>query len=61
MHLWQLEMLLAGQYVTSRGMIALALPHGEAEVDGLVAAFDRFLGDFRSVLPRAAPADERAA
>ncbi len=61
MHLWQLEMLLAGQYVTSRGMIALALPHGEAEADGLVAAFDRFLGDFRSVLPRAATSAERAA
>ncbi len=55
--LWHLEMMLAGQYVTPRGMIALALPHAEEDVLGLVAAFDRFLEDHRSVLPRAgAPA-----
>ncbi|MCC6303972.1 MAG: aminotransferase class III-fold pyridoxal phosphate-dependent enzyme [Rhodobacteraceae bacterium] len=55
--LWHLEMMLAGQYVTPRGMIALALPHSEAEVGGFVSAFDRFLEDHRSVLPRAdAPA-----
>jgi glutamate-1-semialdehyde 2,1-aminomutase len=52
--LWHLEMMLAGQYVTPRGMIAMSLPHGEAEADGLVAAFDRFLEDYRSVLPRSA-------
>lgn len=51
--LWHLEMMLAGQYVTPRGMIALSLPHGDAEADGLVAAFDRFLGDYRGVLPGA--------
>lgn len=52
--LWHLEMMLAGQYVTPRGMFALALPHSDADADGLVAAFDRFLEDFRSVLPRVA-------
>lgn len=51
--LWHLEMMLAGQYVTPRGMFALALPHGQAEADGLVAVFDRFLEDYRSILPRA--------
>ena len=52
--LWHMEMLLAGQYVTARGMLALALPHREAETDGLVSAFDRFLGEYRSILPKAA-------
>jgi glutamate-1-semialdehyde 2,1-aminomutase len=51
--LWHLEMMLAGQYVTPRGMLALALPHTDADVDGLVRAVDRFLEDYRSVLPRA--------
>lgn len=50
--LWHMEMMLAGQYVTPRGMFALSLPHGEADGDGLVSAFDRFLEDHRSVLPR---------
>lgn len=50
-HLWHLEMMLAGQYVTPRGMIALALPHTEKDTDGLVAAFDRFLSDYRNILP----------
>ncbi|MGQ0564686.1 MAG: aspartate aminotransferase family protein [Gemmobacter sp.] len=52
--LWHLEMMLAGQYVTPRGMIAMSLPHTEAEVNGLLSAFERFLDDYRSVLPRAA-------
>jgi glutamate-1-semialdehyde 2,1-aminomutase len=47
-------MMLAGQYVTPRGMIALALPHTEAETEGLLDAFDRFLTDYRSILPKAA-------
>lgn len=51
--LWHLEMMLAGQYVTPRGMIAMSLPHADADADGLVSAFDRFLEDYRSVLPRA--------
>jgi glutamate-1-semialdehyde 2,1-aminomutase len=54
--LWHLEMMLAGQYVTPRGMLALALPHTDGDVDGLVQAVDRFLEDYRSVLPRADPA-----
>jgi len=54
--LWQLEMMLAGQYVTPRGMIALSLPHGEAEIAGLIAATDRFLSDYRHVLPAAGDA-----
>ena len=52
--LWHLEMMLAGQYVTPRGMIAMALPHTDADVDGLLAAFDRFLTDYRSILPKVA-------
>jgi glutamate-1-semialdehyde 2,1-aminomutase len=50
--LWHLEMMLAGQYVTPRGMIAMSLPHDDAAADGLVAAFDRFLEDYRSILPK---------
>ena len=50
--LWHLEMMLAGQYVTPRGMIALSLPHTDADAAGLVAAFDRFLEDYRSILPK---------
>ncbi|MDT8854335.1 aminotransferase class III-fold pyridoxal phosphate-dependent enzyme [Paracoccaceae bacterium Fryx2] len=49
--LWHLEMMLAGQYVTPRGMIALALPHGETEADAFLAAFERFLTDHRTILP----------
>jgi glutamate-1-semialdehyde 2,1-aminomutase len=52
--LWHLEMMLSGQYVTPRGMIAMALPHDDAAADGLITAFDRFLEDYRSVLPKAA-------
>lgn len=50
-HLWHLEMMLASQYVTPRGMIALALPHTRADIDGLVHAVDRFFEDYRTVLP----------
>ncbi|MDQ2065899.1 aminotransferase class III-fold pyridoxal phosphate-dependent enzyme [Xinfangfangia sp. CPCC 101601] len=50
--LWHLEMMLAGQYVTPRGMIALALPHSEADCAGLVAAMDRFLADHAAILPK---------
>lgn len=50
--LWHMEMMLAGQYVTPRGMVALSLPHTDADAAGLVAAFDRFLEDHRSVLPK---------
>lgn len=51
--LWHLEMMLMGQYVTPRGMIAMSLPHVDADVDGLIGAFDRFLEDYRGVLPKA--------
>lgn len=51
--LWHLEMMLAGHYVTPRGMIALSLPHSDADADSFIAAFDRFLEDHRSILPRA--------
>ena len=51
--LWHLEMMLAGQYVTPRGMIAMSLPHADADVDGLTTAFDRFLEDYRTILPKA--------
>ncbi|WP_333816552.1 aspartate aminotransferase family protein [Tabrizicola sp.] len=50
--LWHMEMMMAGQYVTPRGMIALSLPHTDADAEGLVAAFDRFLEDHRSILPK---------
>ncbi|MCX7890643.1 MAG: aminotransferase class III-fold pyridoxal phosphate-dependent enzyme [Rhodobacteraceae bacterium] len=53
LRLWQLEMMLKGQYVTPRGMIALSLPHGEAEIAGLIDATEGFLEDFRGILPAA--------
>ena len=52
--LWHLEMLLANQYVTPRGMIALALPHTPVETDHFLDVFDSFLTDYRSVLPQVA-------
>jgi glutamate-1-semialdehyde 2,1-aminomutase len=52
--LWHMEMLLHGQHVTSRGMLALSLPFGQAEADGFVDAFDDFLASFKALLPRAA-------
>lgn len=51
LNLWHVEMMLAGQYVAPRGMIALALPHSDAEIDGLLAATDKFCLDYRTVLP----------
>lgn len=53
---WQMEMLLRGFHVTPRGMLALSLPFGDAEVDGFLAAFDDFLASHRQVLPRRAAA-----
>ena len=52
--LYHVEMLLRGQHVTPRGMLALSLPFGDAEADGFVAAFDDFLAAHRALLPRAA-------
>lgn len=51
--LYHVEMLLRGQHVTPRGMLALSLPFGEREADGFVAAFDDFLATHRTLLPRA--------
>jgi glutamate-1-semialdehyde 2,1-aminomutase len=50
--LWHVEMLLRGQHVTPRGMLALSLPFGEEEAAGFVAAFDDFLDSHLSILPR---------
>ena len=48
--LLQLEMLARGFYVTFRGMLVLALPHGDAEIDGFAAAFESFLDDYAPLL-----------
>ena len=34
-------------------MIAMSLPHVDADVDGFTTAFDRFLEDYRTILPKA--------
>jgi glutamate-1-semialdehyde 2,1-aminomutase len=44
-------MLLRGQYVTPRGMIALSLPFTRADIDRFTGIFDEFLTDYRSILP----------
>ena len=51
LHLWQLEMLLRGQYTTPRGMIALSLPFTRADIGAFTDIFDDFLNDYRSILP----------
>jgi glutamate-1-semialdehyde 2,1-aminomutase len=48
--LLQLEMLARGYYMTARGMLVLALPHGEAELDGFAVAFESFLDDYAPLL-----------
>ena len=53
--LWHVEMMLRGYYVTPRGMLALSLPFGDAELAGFVDAFDDFLTSNRQVLPSRAP------
>lgn len=55
--LFQIEMMLRGQYVTSRGMLALSLPFGPAEISGFADAFDDFLRTHRSVLPQVGTGD----
>ena len=52
--LWQIEMLLRGQHVTPRGMLALSLPFGDKEADGFVDAFEDFLDSHLQLLPRVA-------
>jgi glutamate-1-semialdehyde 2,1-aminomutase len=54
--LWHVEMMLRGYHVTPRGMLALSLPFGEAELDGFVAAFDDFLSTHRNILPQSSAA-----
>lgn len=54
LHLWQVESLLKRQYVTSRGMIALSLPIGRAEVVAFLDVFAEFLDSYRSILPNRA-------
>jgi glutamate-1-semialdehyde 2,1-aminomutase len=56
LRLWHIEMLLRGLHVTPRGMLALSLPFGEAEVDTTLSAAADFAATHRAVLPqRAAP------
>jgi glutamate-1-semialdehyde 2,1-aminomutase len=54
MSLYHIEMMLRGQHVTPRGMLALSIPFGDAEAEGFVAAFDDFLATHRPLLPQAA-------
>ncbi|PZO77527.1 MAG: aspartate aminotransferase family protein [Mesorhizobium amorphae] len=54
LELYHVEMMLRGQHVTPRGMLALSLPFGEKEAAGFVAAFDDFLDTNLPLLPRAA-------
>jgi len=54
LNLWHMEMMLAGQYVAPRGMLALSLPHTEAETAALVSAMEKFCADYSSVLPASA-------
>jgi glutamate-1-semialdehyde 2,1-aminomutase len=54
MDLWHVEMLLRGQHVTPRGMLALSLPFGQEEADAFVDAFDDFLDSSLQLLPRVA-------
>jgi glutamate-1-semialdehyde 2,1-aminomutase len=51
--LFHLDMLARGIYLTPRGMMALSLAIGEAEIERVLAAVDGFLDDYRSLLPRA--------
>jgi glutamate-1-semialdehyde 2,1-aminomutase len=50
--LYHVEMLLRGFHVTPRGMLALSLPFGEAELESFIAAFDDFLITHKQILPR---------
>ena len=50
LQLWHLDMLARGQHCAPRGSLFLSLPLGEAELEGLVAAFDDFLGERGALL-----------
>src|SRR3712207_9130733 len=43
LHLWQIEMILRGYYVTSRGMLSLSVPFSESDAAGFLDAFSDFL------------------
>ncbi len=43
LELFHLDMLAHGQYLASRGYMALSLPMGDGEYDGLAAAIEEFL------------------
>lgn len=49
--LWHVEMMLRGFHVTPRGMMALSLPYGDAELDAFMDAFEDFLVTHKSILP----------
>ena len=49
--LWHLEMMLAGQYVTPRGMLALSLSHEESHIQRFLEVFGAFLDNNRAILP----------
>ena len=51
--LFHLAMIARGIYLSPRGMMALSLPMGEAEVDALLDAVAGFIEDYRALLPRA--------
>ena len=51
LELWHVEMLLRGQHVTPRGMLALSLPFGQVEADRFVEAFEDFLDSSLPILP----------
>lgn len=50
--LWHVEMMLRGFHAAPRGMMALSLPYGDAELDAFIAAFEDFLVTHTSILPR---------
>lgn len=50
--LWHVEMLLRGYYTSPRGMMALSLPFGDAELEDFLSAFDDFLASHKQILPR---------
>jgi len=49
--LWHVEMLMRGFHVTPRGMLALSLPFGDADLDAFIDAFEDFLLTHKSILP----------
>ncbi len=49
-----LALLERGFYVARRNMIVLSLPMGPSEIDGLAAAFQDVLRQYKDILPRAA-------